>query len=96
MSLGAGIQTEGVNFAVFSRDAESMTLCLFEASTDGEASFEYRLDPRLNKTGDIWHVLVVGLGAGALYLWRAEGPSCRPRATASTATRPSSTPTPRR
>ena len=30
MVLGASIEAEGVNFAVFSRDAESMTLCLFE------------------------------------------------------------------
>jgi glycogen operon protein len=74
LSLGAGIRGEGVNFAVFSRDAESMTLCLFERSADGAASFEYRLDPRLNRTGDIWHVLVVGARAGCLYLWRAEGP----------------------
>jgi isoamylase len=74
MVLGARIEVEGVNFAIFSRDAESMTLCLFERSSDGTASFEYRLDPRLNRTGDIWHVLVVGLEAGAMYLWRADGP----------------------
>jgi glycogen operon protein len=74
LSLGAQPEADGVNFAIFSRDAESMTLCLFEASTDGEVSFEYRLDPRLNRTGDIWHVLVVGLQTGALYLWRADGP----------------------
>ena len=74
MVLGATIESGGVNFAVFSRDAESMTLCLFEASKDGLPSFEYRLDPRLNRTGDIWHVLVPGIGAGSLYLWRADGP----------------------
>jgi isoamylase len=72
--LGAEPQADGVNFAIFSRDAESMTLCLYEHSRSGEASFEYRLDPRLNRTGDIWHVLVEGIGAGALYLWRADGP----------------------
>ena len=74
MSLGARIEAEGVNFAVFSRDAESITLCLYERSVDGESSFEYRLDPRLNRTGDIWHVLVLGVLPGSLYLWRADGP----------------------
>jgi len=74
MVLGAHIEAPGVNFAVFSRDAESMILCLFESSSDGAAFFEYRLDPRLNKTGDIWHVLVVGIEAGTFYLWRAAGP----------------------
>ena len=74
MVLGAEVEVEGINFAVFSRDAEAMTLCIYDRSSDGEASFEYRLDPRLNRTGDIWHVLVVGLEPGALYLWRADGP----------------------
>jgi isoamylase len=74
LALGAGIKADGVNFAVFSRDAESVTLCLYERSDAGEPVFEYRLDPRLNRTGDIWHVLVVGAGAGCLYLWRADGP----------------------
>jgi isoamylase len=74
MALGARIEAEGVNFAVFSQDAESMTLCIFEGSSDGDSSFEFRLDPRLNRTGDIWHVLVLGIGAGTLYLWRADGP----------------------
>jgi len=74
LSLGASLDGGGVNFAVFSRDAEAMTLCLFEASSDGRASFEYVLDPRLNRTGDVWHVLVIGARPGSLYLWRADGP----------------------
>ena len=74
MPLGAACAGGGVNFAIFSRNAESMRLCLFDGSEDGEPSFEYRLDPRLNRTGDIWHVLVPGIGPGALYLWRADGP----------------------
>jgi len=74
LPLGTKIGPEGINFAVFSRNAESMTLCLFASAEDGEETFQYRLDPRLNRTGDIWHVLVVGLAAGALYLWRADGP----------------------
>ena len=72
--LGATCQAEGVNFAIFSRHAESMRLCLYAAPRDASPIFEYRLDPRLNRTGDIWHVLVAGLKPGALYLWRADGP----------------------
>jgi glycogen operon protein len=51
-----------------------MTLCLFERPEDGEAAREIRLDPRQNRTGDIWHVFVEGLAVGALYLYRADGP----------------------
>jgi len=72
--LGATYSAEGVNFAIFSRHAESMRLCLYAASRDDRAVFEYRLDPRLNRTGDIWHVFVAGLGRGAFYVWRADGP----------------------
>jgi len=63
-----------VNFAVFSRNALAMTLCLYEKPEDGQAWREIRLDPHQNRTGDIWHVFVEGLAPGALYLYRAEGP----------------------
>jgi isoamylase len=74
LPLGARILGDGVNFAVFSRHAEAMSICVFESSQDGEPEFEHRLDPRLNRTGDIWHVHLGGAKAGALYLWRADGP----------------------
>jgi len=72
--LGARPRAEGVNFAIFSRNAESLVLCIYDQPEDGEPSLEYRLDPRHNRTGDIWHVFVAGLEAGAYYLWKAEGP----------------------
>ncbi|MBN1241821.1 MAG: glycogen debranching protein GlgX [Spirochaetales bacterium] len=72
--FGASASAGGVNFAVFSRDATSMMLCVFERSTDSDPSFALALDPRQNRTGDIWHCFIEGLGPGALYLWRAEGP----------------------
>ena len=72
--FGAEPLDGGVNFAVFSRNALAMTLCLYEKPEDGRAFLEIRLDPHQNRTGDIWHVFVEGLGPGALYLYRAEGP----------------------
>ncbi|HUW39712.1 MAG TPA: glycogen debranching protein GlgX [Rectinemataceae bacterium] len=74
LPLGAKVQAEGVNFAIFSRNAESLALCIYASPQDATCVFHYRLDPRLNRTGDIWHVLVIGLKPGALYLWRAAGP----------------------
>ena len=74
LPMGTRIEADGANFSVFSRDAESMSLCVFERASDGEPAFEYRLDPRLNKTGDVWHVFVAGIEPGALYLWKADGP----------------------
>ena len=72
--FGAEPLDGGVNFAVFSRNALAMTLCLYEKPEDGQAWREIRLDPHQNRTGDIWHVFVEGLAPGALYLYRAEGP----------------------
>ncbi len=72
--FGATVQSGGVNFCVFSRNAGSVTLCLFASSNDVEPSFEYRLDPRQNRTGDAWHCFVEGLRPGALYGYRVDGP----------------------
>ena len=59
-----------MNFAVFSRHATSVMLVLF-APGDGEPAVEIPLDPRYNKTGDVWHGLVTGLGPGVEYGYRA-------------------------
>jgi glycogen operon protein len=72
--LGSSVQRDGVNFAIFSRHADSMSLVLFDAARP-EPEAEIPLDRRFHRTGDIWHVLVGGLGAGAEYGWRADGPS---------------------
>ena len=72
--FGATPVAFGVNFAVFSRNATSLRLCIYDRPEDGQPSFEYHLDPRQNRTGDIWHVHVDGVGPGALYAWRADGP----------------------
>ena len=72
--FGAQPLDGGVNFAVFSRNALAMSLCLYDSPEDGKAFREIRLDPHQNRTGDIWHVFVEGLQPGALYLYRADGP----------------------
>ena len=74
LPLGATISEHGVQFAVFSRHAISIVLQLFDDSQDKDPSFEITLDPEENKTGDIWHVSVEGVGAGQLYGYRADGP----------------------
>jgi glycogen operon protein len=63
-----------VNFAVFSRHATALSLIIFESLEPAAAFHEFHLDPLRNKTGDIWHCHIRGLGAGTLYLYRADGP----------------------
>ena len=67
--LGAHSDGDGVNFAVFSENAEQIELCLF--SPDGEEEMSrIRLPER---TGSVWHGYVGGLPAGSLYGYRAHG-----------------------
>ncbi len=58
--FGATPTPDGVNFAVFSRHAQSLTLLLFEEGRE-EPFAEIPLDATQNKTGDIWHVFVHNL-----------------------------------
>lgn len=74
LPLGVHDCRDGVNFSVFSRHATGMVLSLFDAWDDAEPIVVRSLDPAVNQTGDIWHVLVTGIGWGQTYSWRAHGP----------------------
>ncbi|WP_267896999.1 glycogen debranching protein GlgX [Pseudooceanicola sediminis] len=67
--MGATWDGQGVNFAVFSGEAEEIELCLF--SSDGRR--ELVRIPLRERDGDIWHVYVAGLSPGTLYGYRARG-----------------------
>jgi len=71
--FGATVTAQGVNFAVFSRHAQSLSLVLFEEGQDDPFA-EIPLDAQRNRTGDVWHVFVHGLKPGILYGYRVNGP----------------------
>ena len=77
--VGATITPAGVNFSVYSRDAESVSLILFNSADDKKPAHIIPLDPVLNRTGNVWHILVEGLGPGALYLYKVDGPYVPPK-----------------
>ncbi len=72
--LGATPSGNGVNFAVYSKNAERVVLDLFDSPDAKQPSFSIDFDPVKNKTGSVWHIFVEGLSAGTLYLFRADGP----------------------
>ena len=74
LPYGASVRRDGVNFSVFSRHATELVLVLFVPG-ESEPAFELPLDPRYNKTGDVWHVLLHGIDPGIEYGFRA---SCEP------------------
>ena len=68
MKLGPQLGATGTRFSVWSPDAGQLWLCLF----DGQGH-ESRL-PMLRDADGGWHVEAAGVGAGALYGLRADGP----------------------
>ena len=71
LPLGVTTHRQGVNFAIFSKHATSCTLVLFTAGAD-DPFVEYALNPRSNRTGQVWHAFVEGLDTGAQYGYRFE------------------------
>jgi len=68
--LGANLRDGGVNFALFSRHATAVELCLFDAATGVEQE-------RLALPGhddEVWHGFLPGVGAGLHYGYRVHGP----------------------
>ena len=63
---------EGINFSLFSRHATAVSLCLF--NPDRTPFIELPLDPKKNRTGDVWHIFVKSLPAETLYGYRVDGP----------------------
>ncbi|MFI5010854.1 MAG: glycogen debranching protein GlgX [Hyphomicrobiales bacterium] len=68
--LGITLLEGGVNVAVFARHASQIVFCLFDEQDGGETA-------RLvlpERTGDVHHGFVPGVGEGARYGLRADGP----------------------
>src|ERR1700722_2306684 len=77
--LGVSRLEGGINFAVFSEHATQVKLCLF--SPQSRQSFaEITLDPELNRTGQIWHMVRIGLSGDHIeYGYKMTGPKEDPR-----------------
>ncbi|XP_058732182.1 isoamylase 1, chloroplastic isoform X2 [Vicia villosa] len=73
--FGATAQEDGVNFAVYSLNAQSATLCLFTLSDfkNNKVTEYIALDPLLNKTGCVWHVFLKGDFKDMLYGYKFDG-----------------------
>jgi len=74
LPLGTHQRGTGANFAFFSRHATRVRLELFDRPEDRIPVRSIELDPVRNRTGDIWHVWVEGIGSGQLYAYRVDGP----------------------
>ena len=68
--LGADVQEGGVNFSLYSANAEEVYLLLFDRP-DGDPTDILRVQDRERFA---WHVFVHGAGAGQLYGYKVRGP----------------------
>jgi glycogen operon protein len=71
---GATPDAGGVNFSLFADEATGVTLLLFAAGDAPQPAQAIPLDPAVNRTFGFWHVRVNGLGPGAHYAYRVDGP----------------------
>src|SRR5690349_23914148 len=68
--LGATWDGEGVNFALFSENAQKVELCLY----DGSGNKEVQRIEISERTDQVWHAYLPEARPGLLYGYRAYGP----------------------
>lgn len=71
--VGPMLRPGGVRFSVVSRHATRVWLALFNDISDAAPVAEFEMDNR-HRTGDVWSIFIEGLRAGALYMYRMDGP----------------------
>jgi len=67
--LGATWDGRGVNFAIFSENAEAVQLCLFDSESNKETG-RIRISEH---TDQVWHVCLADIKPGQLYGYRIDG-----------------------
>ncbi|MFH0780672.1 MAG: glycogen debranching protein GlgX [Pseudomonadota bacterium] len=77
--LPAGVThlKDGINFSIFARHADRVTLVIDHFSRDSSKTIrhEFPLDPHENRTGDMWHILLLTHQENFRYGYRFDGRS---------------------
>jgi len=68
--LGATLGEDGVNFAIYTKHADSVELLLFNNPDDINPAYTFLLK---NRTMNVWHIFIEGIGEGQLYAYRVYG-----------------------
>ena len=68
-TLGATIEKDGVNFALWCPEAAAIELLLFKDVND-DSPYVISLESKIFKSTYYWHVKVIGIGAGQIYAYR--------------------------
>lgn len=72
--MGLSFSIDGsLNFAIFSRNAQGVVLCLYDDTTADRPALELDLDPYINRSGDIWHASMESTWNFVSYGYRFKG-----------------------
>ncbi|MFO0824882.1 MAG: hypothetical protein U0792_17480 [Gemmataceae bacterium] len=74
LPLGATAGPDGHNFALLCRHGTQVTLVILPEDGNSKPLAEIPLDSKHHRTGDHWHIRVVGLPETFCYGWRVDGP----------------------
>ena len=79
LPIGSTILNEGINFSIFSRHATGITLIinLPETARLPAQQVEINLHPKVNRTGDLWHILLKTDRQDLTYGYRIQGPATK-------------------
>lgn len=69
--LGATLDDNGANFAIFSENATGVEICLFNHPDDTTEVAKFTIN---EFTHSVWHIHLSGIKAGQLYGYRVHGP----------------------
>lgn len=69
---GVQLTPQGINFALFARNAEAVTLVI--ALPGRQRALSFPLNPNTNRSGDIWHILLQNAPPSLRYGYRVTGP----------------------
>jgi len=76
LPTGCTILGEGINFSIFSRHAEEVTLVIDLPETPATPRYQEHiaLHPEVNRTGDLWHIMLETDRDDLRYGYRIRGP----------------------
>jgi isoamylase len=72
LPFGPTVRPGGVNFSIYARHADAVSLAIFAPGL-AEPLVAFPLDPRYNRTGDVWHVFLKDVRQGAEFGWMMDG-----------------------
>ena len=73
INLGANLEKNGCNFAIYVKEVNTLSLNIFYSSEDTIPQKKYTLNSSEHRLGDIWSIFLENIEEGTLYNWEING-----------------------